>query len=160
MRLLWSYRAAFPQPLALNVVILGPWVDHYTHRTIKAKTDWYRNGEYIEQEGHATDLIANEAIDFITTTRDREKPFFIYASFNAPHLPLQEDEEWLSIYRGSSQPESRQFYAAMLTHVDDSIRRVLEALDSQGVAENTLVLFFSDNGAEGPGKKGYLTPQP
>lgn len=139
---------------------LGPWVDYYTHRTQKGKRDWHRNGKYIDQEGHATDLIANEAIDFVSTYRNKSKPFFMYVSFNAPHLPLQEDEKWLAQYPASSKAESRRFYSALTTHADDSIRRILATLDTQRLAANTLVLLFSDNGGESGGRKGYLDPQP
>ena len=139
---------------------LGPWVDYYTHRTMEDKIDWHRNGEYIDQEGHATDLISNEAINFLTTDRDKSKPFFLYVSFNAPHLPLQEEEKWLDLYRDQFETESRRFSAAMVTHVDDSIRHILETLDQEGVAQNTLVIFFSDNGGEPPGEKSYLRPKP
>ncbi len=74
---------------------LGPWVDFYTHRSQQEKVTWHRNGAYIEQEGHATDLIADEAIQFITEFRDKDKPFFLYVPFNAPHLPLQEEKRWI-----------------------------------------------------------------
>ena len=53
-----------------------PWCDFYTHRTQKDKYDWHRNGEYVEEEGHCTDLETGFAIDFITNTRDKTKPFF------------------------------------------------------------------------------------
>jgi arylsulfatase A-like enzyme len=64
------------------------------------------------------------------------------------------------LYRGKYASESRQYYAAMVTHADDAVGRVLGALDRQGIAEDTLVIFFSDNGAEPPGKKSYIFPDP
>jgi len=139
---------------------LGPWVDFYEHTSMGGKINWHRNGQFIKQQGHATDLIAGEAVDFITRLRDKSKPFFLYVSFNAPHLPLQEEPKWVDMYRGKYASESRQYYAAMVTHADDGIRRVLEALGRQGIAEDTLVVFFSDNGAEPPGKKKYIFPDP
>lgn len=138
----------------------GPWCDFYTHRTQKDKYDWHRNGEYVEEEGHCTDLETDFAIDFMSSTRDKSKPFFIYVSYNAPHLPLQEDEKWIAPYRDVFKIESRQYYAAMVTHVDASIQRILETLDKEGLSKDTLVLFFSDNGGERPGKKGYIDPVP
>ncbi len=139
---------------------LGPWVDFYEHTSMGGATNWHRNGEFIRQEGHSTDLIAGEAVEFITRLRDKSKPFFLYVSFNAPHLPLQEEPNWLELYRGKYAVESRRYYAAMVSHADDGIRRVLEALRRQGLAEDTLVFFFSDNGAEPPGKKEYIYPDP
>ena len=138
----------------------GPWCDFYTHRTQKDKYDWHKNGEYIQEEGHCTDLETDFTIDFITSARDKSKPFFIYVSYNAPHLPLQADEKWVAPYRDIFETESRQFYAAMVTHVDASIQLIMDTLDSEGLSKETLVLFFSDNGGEKSGKKGYLNPVP
>lgn len=139
---------------------LGPWCNFYTHRTQKDKIDWHRNGEYVEEEGHCTDLETDFAIDFITSARDKTKPFFIYVSYNAPHLPLQEDKKWIAPYRDVFEFESRRFYAGMISHVDASIQRILDTLEREGISENTLIFFFSDNGGEPPGKKGYIDPLP
>ncbi len=138
----------------------GPWCNYYTHRTQLDKYDWHRNGVYVEEEGHCTDLVTDFAIDFITSARDKTKPFFIYVSYNAPHLPLQEKEKWVAPYRDIFETESRQFWAAMITHVDASIQKIQDTLESEGMSKDTLVLFFSDNGGESPGKKGYLNPLP
>ncbi|MFC1551788.1 sulfatase [Candidatus Latescibacterota bacterium] len=139
---------------------LGPWVDFYTHRSQLEKVTWHRNGEYIEQEGHATDLIADEAISFITEHRDKDKPFFLYVPFNAPHLPLQEEQRWIEPYEGVIESESRRYYAAAVSHADHSIGRIISTLEKEGLGKDTLVIFFSDNGGEGPGVKNYLKPVP
>ena len=139
---------------------LGPWVDFYTHRSQLEKVTWHRNGEYIEQEGHATDLIADEAVSFITEHRDKDKPFFLYVPFNAPHLPLQEEQRWIEPYEGVIESESRRYYAAAVSHADHSIGRIISTLEKEGLDKDTLVIFFSDNGAERPGVKNYLKPVP
>ena len=139
---------------------LGPWVDMYTHRSQKNKVSWHRNGEFVEEEGHATDLIANETIRFIREKRDKSKPFFMYTAFNAPHLPLQEEDRWIAPYNDTIESESRRYYAASITHMDDAIGRILSALREEKLDKNTLVIFFSDNGAEKGGRKGYLNPIP
>ena len=139
---------------------LGPWIDFYTHRSQLEKVTWHRNGAYIEQEGHATDLIADEAIQFITELRDKTKPFFLYVPFNAPHLPLQEEERWIEPYEGIIESESRRYYAAALSHADFAIGRIIATLEKEGLDKDTLVIFFSDNGGEPPGKKNYLNPVP
>ena len=138
----------------------GPWINQYTHRTQKDKVDWHRNGEYIEQEGHATDLISQEAVDFITDIRDPDRPFYLHVSFNCPHLPLQEEDRWVAPYEGVFEDESRRYWAAAMSHIDAGLARIMDALAEQGLTEDTLVLFFSDNGGESPGKKGYLDPEP
>jgi len=139
---------------------LGPWVDFYTHRSMQEKVTWHRNGAYIEQEGHATDLIADEAIQFITEFRDKDKPFFLYVPFNAPHLPLQEEKRWIEPYDGIIESESRKYYAAAVSHADLAIGRIISTLEEEGLDKNTLVIFFSDNGGEPPGVKNYLNPVP
>ena len=139
---------------------LGPWVDFYTHRSQQEKVTWHRNGAYIEQEGHATDLIADEAIQFITEFRDKDKPFFLYVPFNAPHLPLQEEKRWIEPYEGIIESESRKYYAAAVSHADHAIGRIISTLEEEGLDKDTLVIFFSDNGGEPPGARNYLNPVP
>ena len=139
---------------------LGPWVDFYTHLSQENKVSWHRNGKYIEQEGHATDLIMDEAIRFITGIRDKTKPFFLYVPFNAPHLPLQEESRWIEPYNGIIESESRRYYAAAMSHADHAIGQIISTLESEGIEKETLVIFFSDNGGEPPGKKNYLRPVP
>ena len=140
--------------------ILGAGVDFYTHRTWGDVQTWHRNGEYVEEEGHATDLITNEALAFLSKKRDKTKPFFLYVAYNAPHVPMQEEEKWIAPYRDIMEDESRQFYAGMLTHADDGMRQILEEVAQQGLRENTVVLFFSDNGPESPGFRRYVQPIP
>lgn len=139
---------------------LGPGVDYYTHRSWGDVQNWHRNGEFIEEEGHATDLITNEALSFLREKRDTLKPFFLYVSYNAPHVPIQEEEKWVAPYRGIMEDESRQFYAGMVTHLDDGMRQILEEVERQSLREDTLVLFFSDNGPERPGVVRYVQPVP
>lgn len=133
---------------------VGPWIDSYSHLTtdfldtMEGIRQWHRNGELIDEEGHVTDLITDEAIHFITETRDESKPFLLYIPYSAPHAPAQEPGEWLDPYEGSIENVSRKYFAAAITHMDDGIGRVREALQTAGVEENTIVLFFSDNGGQ------------
>ena len=139
---------------------LTAWVDFYTHRSYDGMRSWHRNGKYIDEEGHATDLIAAEAIRFIGEIRNDSKPFFLVVHFNAPHLPLQEETWRVEEYSGLIEFESRRFYAAMLTHMDEAIGRILSVLNEDGLAGNTLIVFFSDNGGEPPGEKSFIRPVP
>lgn len=139
---------------------LGPGVDFYTHRSWGDVQTWHRDGVYVDEEGHATDLITDEAITFLQDERDAAKPFFLYVPYNAPHVPMQEEEKWIAPYRSVFKDESRQVYAGMLTHADDGMRRILDEVDRQGLREDTVVLFFSDNGAEPPGEVSYINPTP
>ena len=74
-------------------------IDQYTHRYKNGDRSWYRNDKFVDEKGHATDLITNEAIKYITNIRDKSKPFFIYIPYSVPHYPLQEEEKWVKPYK-------------------------------------------------------------
>jgi arylsulfatase B len=129
--------------------------------------DFQRNGESISDDGYESYLLADEASRWIRE-RDSEKPFFLYMPFIAPHTPLDAPADLVEKYedleddrqparsvntdrtrlisrlmlRGSARP----MYAAVVEAMDRAIGKVLDTLDEQGLAENTIVLFFSDNG--------------
>ena len=119
----------------------------------KAWTSWYytkllENDKRIETTEYLTDELSNAAVEFIK--REKDNPFFLYLSYNAPHTPLQASKEYLD--RNLHIPKGkRRTYAAMITAVDDGVGRVLATLDELGLDDNTLVFFLSDNG--GPEKK-------
>lgn len=127
--------------------------------------DWLRSdGEKVaiaQNEGgkegvHSSDLLTEQAIAFVRA--NREKPFFLYVPFALPHLALQTTEEHLAAYRGafdetpytgkSYRPHAtpRACYAAMVTHLDACVGRIVAAIDELGLGEDTLILFSSDNG--------------
>ena len=123
-------------------------IDQYTHRYKNGDRTWYREDKFVDEKGHATDLIANEAIKFITKIRDKSKPFFIYIPFSVPHYPLQEEEKWIEPYKNLKDVESRKLFAASMAHMDYAIGEVLQSLKDQKLLDNTLVIFISDNGGE------------
>jgi arylsulfatase A-like enzyme len=104
---------------------------------------WHRNEDRITEEGHITDLIAQEAVEWLR--RRGERPFFLYVPFTAPHIPIKEPPQWLEMYPDVAEPDRRQ-YAACVSHLDDAIGRIVAALDETGRREETLIVFFSDNG--------------
>jgi arylsulfatase A-like enzyme len=108
---------------------------------------WHRDGKLIEEEGHVTDLIAREAVEWLEARGN--KPFFLYVPFTAIHVPMLEDEKWLKMNDHLSDPAQR-LRAACASHMDDAIGKVLAVLDGKRIRDNTLVLFFGDNGAHGP----------
>jgi len=116
-------------------------VNHLYKHGPYSKT-WHRNDQLIDEEGHVTDLIGAEAVKFIQEKRD--KPFFVYVPFTAVHTPFDEPQSWLD---GASQVhKDRQQYAACAQHMDAMIGKMLEALDKTGQRDNTMIIFFSDNG--------------
>jgi arylsulfatase B len=120
-------------------------IDYFTHER-DGGLDWNRNGKSLREEGYSTDLIAAEAIRVIKG-RDKAKPLFLYMPFNAPHAPLEAPKELLAKYANVRDKDpKRRPYAAMVDRLDTAIGRVLATLDEEGMRDNTLVLFFSDNG--------------
>jgi len=124
---------------------LGAQIDYFKH-TDRGNLDWQRDGRDVNEEGYSTFLLADEAIRQLED-RDVTRPFFIEVTFNAPHFPLAAPEEYLAKYKNKAAPQST--YYAVVDALDSSIGRILAALDKQGLRDNTLVVFFSDNGAGG-----------
>ncbi len=123
-------------------------IDPYTHLYKNGDKTWHRNDQLIDEDGHATDLITDEAIRFISKPRDKGTPFFLYVAYSVPHSPIEEAEEWTGIYTQSISNESRRNFAASVTHMDNSIGMILNVLKDRGIENNTLVMFLSDNGGQ------------
>ena len=117
--------------------------DYFTHKR-EGQLDWHRNFETCRDEGYSTDLIGREAAQFIAES-PADKPFFLYVPFNAPHLPLQAKEQDIVKYSDIDN-EKKRIYAAMVDSMDQAIGKILKAVDAKGIADNTFILFFSDNG--------------
>ncbi len=92
---------------------------------------------------YITDDKGDECVDFIK--RHKEDPFFLFASFNAPHAPMQALEADLELY-AHIENKTRRTYAAMVHRLDINIGRILDTLEKEGLDENTLIVFISDNG--------------
>jgi len=122
---------------------LHGYLNHESH-TMAGRVDWQRNGETVFEVGHVTDLIADEAVRHIQE-RDPDRPIFLYITFTAPHVPLQASEEAIAAY-SHLEDQTRRVYAAMVSEMDGAIARISEALDDAGIMDETLLMFFSDNG--------------
>jgi arylsulfatase A-like enzyme len=120
-------------------------IDPYTHHYKTGVRSWHRNDRYVDEEGHATDLITDEAVRIIESGHD--KPFFLYVAYSVPHFPLDEPDEWTSRYKRIKEP-SRRLFAASVTHMDSGIGRIIDALERKRLRESTLVVFVSDNGGQ------------
>jgi arylsulfatase B len=127
--------------------------------------DFQRNGKSVDEEGYETFMLAEEAVRWIRE-RDKSRPFLLYMPFLAPHTPLDAPEaleakyadldddrkaprgtqDWSRYLRFVGVESLRPLYAAVVDGMDQSIGRVLATLDEEGLAENSIVLFFSDNG--------------
>jgi arylsulfatase A-like enzyme len=122
-------------------------IDPYTHRYKRGDhVTWHRNDQFVEEEGHVTRLITDEAVRVIESAGER--PFFLYIAHHAPHYPLNEPPAWIEPYEKVFNDVWRRHYAASISHMDDEVGRVVKALDRTGRRENTLIVFSSDNGAQ------------
>lgn len=101
-----------------------------------------------------TDVLTDEAITAAGAARTRGQPFFLYLSHYAVHTPYDADERFAPRYRerGLGEPEAR--YAALVRGVDESLGRVLGWLDRSGLADETIVVFASDNGGLSANSRG------
>jgi arylsulfatase A-like enzyme len=128
---------------------LGDMMDDYSNHRRHGINYMRLDREEIDPRGHATDLFTEWACDFLRKQK-KDQPFFLYLAYNAPHVPIQPPQEWLEKVR-KRQPgitEKRAKLVALIEHLDAGIGKVLETLKDSGQAENTLVVFTSDNGGQ------------
>ncbi len=104
---------------------------------------YFRNGRPEKHAGYCTDVWFGEALKFLDA--NRERPFFIYLATNAPHAPYNVSDEHAAPYRQKPDVVNPEFYG-MIANVDDNMGRLMDKLRALGVAENTIVIFMTDNG--------------
>ncbi|MDP9049164.1 MAG: sulfatase-like hydrolase/transferase [Acidobacteriota bacterium] len=129
----------------------GGAVDYYTH-----SDDLWDGDVKIEQAGYMTDLLGGRAVNAIHGYADSRQPFLLSLHFNAPHWPWEtpgDDSESKRLAQGhlnivDFDGGSQKTYQRMIEQLDLQVGRVMEALRSHGLAENTIVIFTSDNGGE------------
>jgi len=130
------------------VGILGGHCDYFHHTEITGTHTLYENDRPVRRDEYMTDLITDESLRFLRR-QDGQKPFFLYVSYTAPHSPYQGPTDRLPIPVPKEQwnrgPRSK--YTEMLEVMDAGIGKLLKALEDKGLADDTLVLFVSDNGA-------------
>ena len=129
---------------------LGGGVDYFTHRDRAGAHDLFENGRESQRPGYLTDLISDQAVEFI----GRQKgPFFLSVHYTAPHWPWetrgdQAESQRIGNALHHTDGGSVETYRTMIRHMDEGIGRILAALKAAGVADNTLTVFTSDNGGE------------
>lgn len=117
-------------------------IDYFTHKRA-GELDWHQNFKPSYDEGYATNLLSNEAVHFIDENKDAP-PFFLYLPYTAVHSPQEVPKRYLDLY--PDLKGNKRIHAAMATAMDEGIGNVLRALDRNNIADDTLVLFMSDNG--------------
>ncbi|WP_236974559.1 arylsulfatase [Membranihabitans maritimus] len=113
------------------------------------------NGELVKGNGYLTNDFTDHALDFMADNKDQ--PFFMYVAYNTPHAPMQVPDRWwkdmvsrnLNQYTDDRFEEDTLFTKAALAmceNIDWNVGRILDQLDESKLAENTIILYFSDNG--------------
>jgi len=122
---------------------------------------FYKDNHGFEGKQYSTDLFLEDALAWLDQHQDG--PFFLHLSLQQPHADLQVPEKWRDPFLGKfneqpfagnnyrAEPNPKATFAGMVTHLDDAVGQVLDKLQELGIAENTLVLFSSDNGAMSEG---------
>jgi len=105
------------------------------------------NGEMVKTEGYITDVLTDKAIEFIRKNRDR--PFFCYVPYNAPHTPCQVPDKYFDKYVGRGLDEKNACFYGMIENIDDNFERILGKLREFNLEEDTIVIFITDNGPNG-----------
>ena len=132
----------------------GGALDYYTHTGPDHQNDLWDGDAPVHQVGYMTDLIGNRAVGAVNAYAESDVPFFLDVHFNAPHWPWEAvgDEAESERLRKASLFDydggTQRTYQRMIEQLDMQIGRVLQALDANGLTENTIVIFTSDNGGE------------
>lgn len=120
------------------------------------------NNIFVNTQGYCTDVFFQQALSWIKQSKD--KPFFAYIPTNAPHLPWIVADKYKALYDGKCKDPAARFFG-MITNIDENMGLLMKKLGDWGIANNTLLIFMSDNGTSGgldvynygmKGKKGTL----
>ncbi len=135
------------------------------HTKLDKDVDPYKKESYAQYNltDYAPTLIHREALNFIK--ENREKPFFLLYASPIPHVPLQAPKKWVDYYVnkfGNEEPYlgnkgyfpcryPKATYAAMISYLDEQVGEIVKLLKEEGIYENTIIMFTSDNGPSGAG---------
>lgn len=140
--------------------VQGGEAEYFFHTEPNGEPTLYLNEQPVKRDGYMTDLITDDAVQFIA--RKRAAPFFLYVAYTAPHAPYQGpgDAHGQPLppdsARWNQSKGPRETYVAMVERLDDGVGRILHALDTAGLSADTVVVFTSDNGATRSGSCGAL----
>lgn len=116
-----------------------------------------RNGKFEKFEGYCTDVWFREGIRFVEENND--KPFFLYLALNAPHGPYRVPQQWAKPYVGNKAVANANFYG-MIANIDHNMGMLRRRLSELGLAENTILVFMTDNGTAAGAKFRGLDSRP
>ncbi|WP_166831096.1 sulfatase-like hydrolase/transferase [Thalassoroseus pseudoceratinae] len=119
------------------------WGNDYFDDTYERATVDNKQGTFEKFEGYCTDVWFREGLRFVEKNRD--KPFFLYIAPNAPHGPYYVAPEWAKPYQGNEQVANANFYG-MVANIDHNMGVLRRRLKELGLADNTILIFMTDNG--------------
>jgi arylsulfatase A-like enzyme len=125
----------------------GHWSNYFN-------TDLSHNGKPIKTKGYITDVLTEAAIKFIE--KIKEKPFFCYIPYNAPHSPHQVPDKYFNKYKAKGLNDEIASIYGMVDSMDENIGKILDHLKKSNLDKNTIVIFLSDNGPNGKRFNGHL----
>ena len=113
-----------------------------------------RNGQPVQTQGYITDILTEKAIEFL---RNHENDsWFCYVPYNAPHGPFQVNRTLFDKYNDGTISEKTAAVYAMVENIDSNVARLLSAIEEQGKTQDTIVIFLTDNGPNGPRYNGGM----
>ena len=129
------------------------YIDYYQHTDLGGQSDLFEDENPVKTDGYMTDLITERSVKFIN---DHAKgPFFLEVAYNAAHWPYQVPDRPSTAARNAAHvmpfdenTDTRESYVKIMERADQGVGAILAALDKQGLASNTLVIFTNDNGGE------------
>lgn len=134
--------------------ILGGNADYFTHEEQGeglGQVQMFENGAKVRRKGYMTDLIADAAVDWLG--KRGSNPFLLYVPFTAPHTPIQAVEDFDPATGTAPHRQGhRPTYARMVERMDARVGDLLGQIERMGAAENTIVIFISDNGGDANGR--------
>jgi len=131
----------YPSERGFDETFYGPMNRYWANFNLEGED---MEPQFITVDRFRLDVQSDAAISFID--RNHKKPFFLYLSYFAPHVPLEATDKYLSRFPGE-MPERRRYCLAMMSAIDDGVGRLRESLRQYEIDENTLIFFISDNGA-------------
>lgn len=117
-------------------------------------TNLTHNDKSVTSEGYISDVFTNKAIDFIK--KNAAKPFLCYVPFNAPHSPFQVPDEYFDKYKKAGLSDKNASVYGMVENIDDNFGRLLQTLREQGIYDNTIIIYLTDNGPNGRRYNGKM----
>ena len=149
--------------LAGGIGQVGDFTNYYKGNTSYFDPILWKNNKKNQYDGYCSDIFAENAVKFIE--KNKNKPFFCYLSFNAPHTPLQVPKKYYDMYKDldpevgfmdeslaskmseKDKEDARRIYG-MVTNIDDNVGKVLNKLTELGIEEETIIIFMTDNGPQ------------